>query len=406
MNITASVQKNGWLWLFAIICVMASCRQDSTRLSIDHDKIPPGPVSQVQVENLPGAAKLTYSLPDDSDLLLVEADYEIRPGVTQQMTQSLYGNSMTLEGFRDTGSHPVELYAVDRSGNKSSVVTVAVSPLTAPVNQVFDSISYSANFGGIVVNFKNPSRANVVISAMIKDSTGQWVDYDKDYTSQDEGPYIVNGLPAVSTTFGVYVQDRWGNYSDTLVQTLTPLYETELDKTKFQEYPLPNDCGNIWQGQHDPGQLWDDNSNVSYGWSAITSVPFPKTITFYIGGPARLSRMATWGVHDGREYSASNVSEFELWGSNNPSSDGSYDASWTLIGHFQVQKPSGLPLGQLSDEDVATATGPGDQFLIPPDTPPYSYIRFKIISTYSTPANAPAGAAWLMEITLWGQPQP
>lgn len=398
------------MWMVLLVAFVAGfgtgCHQDSPRLSIDHDKTAPGPVTHVQVENLPGAAKLTYFLPGDSDLLQVEADYEIRPGVTQQMTKSLYGNSMVLEGFRDTGLHAVDLYAVDRSGNKSSVVKVMVSPHTAPVIQVYDSITYASNFGGIVVNFSNPSLANVVIAVMVKDSTGEWVDYDKDYTSQADGPYIVNGLPAVPTTFGVYVQDRWGNYSDTLIRQVTPLFETELDKTKFKQFPLPGDCSNLWEGQHNPGQLWDDNSNVSYGWSGTTTFSFPKTITFYLGGKALLSRMATWGVHDGREYSASNVNEFELWGSNDPNPDGSYDASWTLIGRFQVQKPSGLPLGQLSDEDIATATGPGDQFIMPPDAPAFSYVRFKIISTFSTPANSPAGAAWLMEITLWGQPQP
>lgn len=389
-----------------VLLFAAACRDDSTRLGLDHDKVPPSPVTQVQVENLPGAARLTYSLPGDSDLLLVEADYEIRPGVSQQMTRSLYGHSMMLEGFGDTATHAVAVYAVDRSGNKSEVVHVNVNPLTAPVNQVIDSMTYDANFGGIVVQFKNPSQANLVIGILTKDSTGAWTEYDRDYTSQAQGPYIVNGLPAVSTTFGVYAKDRWGNYSDTLVKTLTPLFETELDKAKFKQYPLPDDCPNIWEGTHNDGQLWDENSIVSYGWSGVTSTPFPKTITFYLGTKALISRLATWGVHDGREYSASNVKDFEIWGSNNPSSSGEYDDSWILLGSFTVQKPSGLPLGQLSDEDKATAAGPGDQFIMPPGAPPVSYIRFKIISTFSTPANSPSGAAWLMELTLWGQPQP
>ena len=41
------------------------------------DSVAPGIISNVQVENLPGAAKITYNLPDDDDLVAIEAVYTI-----------------------------------------------------------------------------------------------------------------------------------------------------------------------------------------------------------------------------------------------------------------------------------------------------------------------------------------
>ncbi len=56
--------------------------------------------------------------------------------------------------------------------------------------------------------------------------------------------------------------------------------------------------------------------------------------------------------------------EFEIWGSNNPNADGSW-ASWDSIGTFESFKPSGLPLGQVSAEDIQFARVDGEDFDFP-----------------------------------------
>lgn len=386
------------------ICLLflSACKQDNLRTPLENDGVAPGQVTKVHVENLHGGARIGYALPADIDLLYIQADYEIRKGIKEEKKASFYDNSMVIQGFGDTIEYPVQLYAVDRSGNKSEPVTVMVKPLLPPVRETYNSLSYAKDFGGITVTFQNPTQANIVITAMTKDSTGDWVDYDKDYTSQASRNFSVRGLSPVPTTFGVFVQDRWDNHSDTLVKTLTPLYEEELDKSKFKPLVLSTDAENIW----DWPELWDNKmgENDRQGWRSASNLGLPVSFTIDLGVKAKLSRLRTWQVHDGREYSSSNIKQFQLWGSNDPNPDGSWD-SWTLMGNYEIVKPSGLPAGQISNEDVETAAA-GDESIVPLAAPAVRYVRFKIISTYASPPNSTAGGAWITEVAFWGQPEP
>src|SRR5690606_14988482 len=114
--------------------------------------------------------------------------------------------------------------------------------------------------------------------------------------------------------FGVYVTDRWGNNSDTLVQKLTPLFEQQLDKSKFQVLSLPDDVKNSWP----TSGIWDNVDLVNGKGFSNQDAPFPKGFNFDIGVKSKISRLRLWGVHDNREFSGGNVKQFELWGSNDP----------------------------------------------------------------------------------------
>src|SRR3546814_16969533 len=81
----------------------------------------------------------------------------------------------------------------------------------------------------------------------------------------------------------------------------------------------------------------------------------PERCEFVRGERAKLSGIRIWGIRKGREYSSGNIREFEIWGSDDPSPDGSYDG-WTLMGEYEVIRPSGLSVGdELTTEDIATA---------------------------------------------------
>jgi len=390
----------GTLLFLICSCFLFSCKQDAQRVPIENDGVAPGTVSDVRVENLHGAAKITYTLPSDIDLLYIQADYERQKGVKSQQKASFVDNTMLLQGFGDTMTHEVTLYAVDRGGNMSNPVTVDIKPLLSPVQQAYDSLSYEEDFGGITVSFVNETMANLVITVMVKDSTGEWTDYDKDYTGQQNGQFLVRGLAAVPTTFGVYIQDRWGNRSDTMIKTLVPLFEEELDKTKFKVLPLDGDAKNTWT----ISALWDNNTTALNGFHTEASAGFPVSFTVDLGVTAKLSRLRTWQVHDGREYSSGNIKEFELWGSTVPDPTGSYDG-WTLLATYTIKKPSGLPVGQLSNEDIETAAA-GDESVVPIDAPEIRYIRIKALSSFDSPQNSRTGSAWLIELSFWGQVEP
>src|SRR3546814_17621944 len=79
-------------------------------------------------------------------------------------------------------------------------------------------------------------------------------------------PYttLFRSYDTLARQFAVYVQDRWGNRSDTLVKDIRPIFEKQLDRTKFNVYPLPTDEEPAW-GWTMP-HIWDgiivNNTNV------------------------------------------------------------------------------------------------------------------------------------------------
>lgn len=171
-----------------------------------------------------------------------------------------------------------------------------------------------------------------------------------------------------------------------------------LNKGAIVHFPLPGDAQSAW----DMKGLWNDNHDLrsNTGGFSNAGAAFPKWFSFDLGAIHKLDRFRIWGVHDGREFDAGNVREFELWGSNEPAADGSFDG-WTRLGEFEVVKPSGLPDGQLADED-RQAAAEGVEFQLATGTSPARYLRFVVVSTFDTPAGSPSGASWLLEMSFWG----
>src|SRR5690348_12049015 len=102
--------KKLFLLIAAGTLLFTGCEQEKIVGPLENDGTAPGPVSKVQVESLHGGARLTYSLPNDPGLFYVEADFEIRPGVREQVKSSYYNNSLVIQGFGDTTEHEVTLY--------------------------------------------------------------------------------------------------------------------------------------------------------------------------------------------------------------------------------------------------------------------------------------------------------
>src|SRR5699024_4997632 len=149
----------------------------------------------------------------------------------------------------------VTLVAVDRSGNESEGTKITIKPLISPVQVGYSSLSYIEDFGGINVSYENPSGADLITTIMTRDFTGEWKEYSKNYTSQSDVNFSVRGLPSVTATFGVFIRDKWNNYSDTLIKDLTPLKEIKLNKKKFSVVNLPNDAEiDTWPIE----SFWDD----------------------------------------------------------------------------------------------------------------------------------------------------
>ena len=80
-------------------------------------------------------------------------------------------------------------------------------------------------------------------------------------------------------------------------------------------------------------------------------------------------------------YDDRNIRLFEVYGSMKPDPDGSWD-SWTLLLDGEIKKPSGLPIGINSDEDIKHWKA-GDEVEFPDDIPYVRYLRFKVKEVFS-----------------------
>ena len=383
------------LLLNTILLIMA-CSEENERVPLINDPIPPGIVKNVRVESLPGAVKFTYDLPDDQNLSYIKAECIIGD-VTREVKSSSYVNTLTIMGFADTSEYSVKIYSVNRIEVESEPVIVKVKPLSPPFVEVFKNISLFTTFGGAGVLYENPSEADLAITLMyIDDNTGLWNPGITLYTKLKKGELSLRGFEAVNTTFGVFLRDRWNNTTDTIIKDLTPIFEKQLNKTKFREMFLPGDEPTV-HGWVMPN-LWN-NSIGGEGFHTTATERWPQHFTFDLGVPEGviLSRFKMWQRQEERWiYKDRNIKKFKVWGSMAPNPNGEFDESWTLLLDGEVVKPSGLPMGQESKEDVEESIA-GHEFTFPLGLPKVRYIRISVTENW-----VKTEQFFLMELTFWG----
>lgn len=374
----------------------SACMDEETREPLFNDGIPPAPITEASAENLPGAAKITYALPNDPDLLYVKAIVEAQPGKIRETKASVYGNELLLECFAESREYEVKLYAVDLGENESEPVTVTVHPLTLPVQTVLESIVPEPDFGGIRIQFENETEQAIAIVLSAQDTVmGEWEEKDVYYTQQASGYYSFRGFEPVETNFQIFVKDKCGNRSSESTFTLTPLYEEKIPKP-FYTYNLPTDT----YVQHCCGtgvdEIWDEVIDPNQTFHTKPGQVFPNHFTFDLGVTAVLSRFTMWGRLN-VPYNIGNVKAFEVWGTaEQPSPDGSWEG-WTRLLEGESVKPSGEPVGTNTAEDIETFAA-GEEFSFPLGNPPVRYIRFKTLSTWSGVTYTHIG-----EMSFWGQ---
>ena len=385
--------------LLGCLCVsFVGCQSEIIDWQPGTDTVAPGVVTNVSVEDLPGGAKLTYDLPDDKDLAFVEAVYKI-DGKNQRTSASVYTNTLTVVGFGSTDPQNIQLYCVDRSGNYSQKVDVVANPTTPPVYAIFESIKMNPTFGGIAVEWANPSESNVSLGILNKDSEGNVKEIETLYSSSTSGNFKLRGLEAEPSTFGVYVRDRWNNLSDTLYVELTPLNETKIDSKAFKRVVLPRD-------ENDAGQfsrMFDGNVSVGM-YTSVDVNQSPEFFTIDLGRPVILSRYILWHrtanpynncspklwkVYGTMEFDASKTDE-NYWVNE-------YQKDWLLlsdVNDIAMYKPSGSDIETTADDTAAAAAG----FDMECDNVgPVRYLRFEVNENWVMPTRVVIG-----ELAIYG----
>lgn len=193
----------GIINMLCIAILLYSCAEESVGQT-PVDNMPPQNVTGVQVQNTPGGALLTYTLPDDEDLLYVKATFILNNGQRSEVKSSVYTNILELQGFGDTNERLVTLVSVDRSQNESEPLEVKVQPLEAPIFGVQKELKLEAAFGGINVTYNNPTESNIVINIDVMNEKNEYVSLEKIYTKAKNGVRKIRGMAAEDTKFRYY----------------------------------------------------------------------------------------------------------------------------------------------------------------------------------------------------------
>lgn len=371
---------------------LGACNKDDVYRQPDAtNKNKPGPVTNVKVTNYNGAAVVKYDLPGDQDLLYVVANYTIRDGVSREIKSSYFFDTLRLEGFHDSKEYTVTLKAVTRSNVASDPVTVVVHPDTPYYALIRKSLKIGSDYGGINIKATNTARNAIAINTLTIDPvTGNFAIANENYTNLDTINYSLRGYKPTPTKFGVYISDRYGNISDTMVVTVTPGYEEVLNKRNFFPYLMPSDAvigyGGVVQNMWD-GNITEDNSANAWQTTIGTSQRLMQC-SFGIGRSYTLTHFMMYF----RDYGANNPKNFTVYGSNvdNPADattpggmpQGTQLGDWVCLGNFRVpDPPSGLPQGQTNAADRAYVNN-GIDFSMPTGIPPVKYVRIVVKDTW------------------------
>ncbi len=365
--------------LIALFLVVSSCKEEPTGQQ-PLDQVPPGKITDVNVENTPGGAILTYKLPEDEDLLYVKAVYQLKDGVNSEARASLYTDTLMVEGFGDTQEREVSVYAVDRSRNESEPVTVPVSPEEPYVTTIGRTLTLMQDFGGVKATWENPTRAEISVVVLQEDQNKEYIPVETFYSTVADGSGSVLGMDTISYNWQYYVQDRWENQSEIKYDTITPLYETEFDNGLFSAIDLSGDAGYVsgWSKE----KMWNDvwATNEGYSSPGGTGV-WPQSVTVDLGVTGKISRFRLFQRMGVYTWAEGNLRYFKIYGCKELDTSGDWD-SWTLLMDCESVKPSGLPLGENSDEDVEVATN-GEDFFNSPSNPAVRYIRILVTRTWA-----------------------
>ncbi|MDR2449030.1 MAG: DUF4959 domain-containing protein [Prevotellaceae bacterium] len=388
--------------LLATLIIFNGCTEEPIGQQPE-DSVAPGKVTPLlPTKSVPGGAVVYYQFPADEDLLYVKAVYTLQDGKERDVKASVYTDSLEILGFGDTESRTIQLIAVDRSRNESTPVPVTIQPGTPPVLAIGESLDLVADFGGLHAYWDNSLKAKISIPVLVKDHNGDYVPVETFYSEQVQGEGTVRGMDTIEVDVKIYVQDRWGNQSQPKTYTLTPIYETLFDRLKFSIVSLSNDAA-AYSANYALEKMFNGDKNgeqsLATQGTSQGGAAWPQSVTIDLGLVGKLSRIRLYqriSTPPGYLFREGNLHLFELYGrSDTPSMNGDW-SEWTLLAQCESKKPSGLPLGQTNDEDLAVGQN-GEDFPIPVAAAPLRYLRIKVLETWADGDNFQIG-----EIEVYG----
>ncbi|SUJ04561.1 Uncharacterised protein [Sphingobacterium spiritivorum] len=407
-----------------IFTMFQGCKEDVGLQPLKRGEVS-DPVSNIRITPMAGGAVIKYNLPTNKDFRYVKAVYVLNNGDRVETKSTQYKDSLLVEGFSKAGKYNVELYSVSVGEVQSQPVSVSVDVLK-PYNSLLaetllDDINFASTYGGVNVYINNVSKQPLVVVTMKKDNENKWINIDTVYSSMDKLTLRVRGVDGGTNTFGVFIQDKWQNNSDTIVKTLTPLAEIAIPKSGWEMFQVAvGSVGGDWDSfnANNGGRnlkyktLWDNKMTVHSDEVWFAPPPIPFSFSIDLGAAYVLSRLKTWSRMSAlREvYTTVHIKKFQIWGSNNPNVNDPGYKDWFLLGTFESIRPSGLPFGQSATTEDMNYVRAGEEWDFPdvnPKDPRYKnrYLRIKVLSTWNgiEASDRNPSAVIISELSLWGQ---
>ena len=386
---------------YVLILLVYGCSEESHQ-AFGSDNDPPGKVTITSIENVAGGAIIKFTPPSDEDLLYISGKYKNEKGENKQVIVSAYIDSLNINGFGKIGTFDVEVSAFDLGNNQSEIEIIEISPLEAPIHDILRSIEGSQDFGGINISYENPSGANVSLNMSVLNDSGELEFKESFYTSQKISSYSFRGYDPIATTFVIYVEDQWGNQTETKSFEITPLEDIFIDKSFWSIVSMPGDESFSEYG-FSANQIWDGSWSNQWNCGHTNFLPLPHQLTLDLGQRVKLNRFKLYQRGGSELYKHGNPKIFEIYGRENLDNLPIYDPSkpgdgWILLGKFESFKPSGLPPGSNTEEDyLFQDNGEDFVFEFESQSREIRYIRFINIESWNNQMVTVIG-----ELSFWG----
>ena len=387
------------LLLTILIFAVNSCSKQD-----DGDTTPPSVLTIDSVTPTNGGGIISYTLPNDDDILYVRAEYTNSNGVDVSRASSSYNNSIEIDGLNQTTALTITLYVVDQNYNQSAHIYVELVPLDSFIYLVQESIEVNTDLGGFRITWENIQSKTVYVFVHINNGTEEEIRILSSNNSSES--IAVRGLPSEEITISTRIEDFDEN-STTLEEkgTLTPLFEQVIDKSTWTLVASQSVNGNAWEGAS--ANFWDDvidttnnNSDNSYFmiWRDLNggSLDWPLDLVIDLNKNVKITRFTVWqrafwynGPSDVPYYfQEENMKSFNLYASN--------DAQvWEELGQFDIGDPRDSE-GNIPQSALDSAAN-GHEFELDEVSESFRYLKFRVTSNYGSEAYVNGS-----EITMYG----
>jgi hypothetical protein len=414
------------MFLFVMFLLGFHACKEQERYEIGYnDSVPPSAPVYVDYKPLYGGARIYYKIPPDRDIASIDASYINTLGEMVWFSGSYFKDSIDVFGFNDMLEHTVNLYAVDRAGNKSDMVPVPIIPLEPALSRVARTMLVKPGFASLFMDWKNELAQNMNIYAEINyTKEGKYTEHKLIYTSNDTAVrWFVRDLDLKSqdsVSVKIRVEDMYGNMTDYIDKGKISLLEDVLvPKDKWKLWEANDSIGGVPMGFFDGVEgrkeyliddIIDDGQNINYvhtnsrgktGFARDGNVPWNVMID--LGEDYELSRIVTHqrnytgGASSarGQYYSDENVGIYNLhiWNETGQ--------AWDSITQNKILFPAGL-----TDMEYRQLGLAGDVGYFYPDDPkftaPTHWFRYEAIKGFSSNYTS-IRANCLSEITLYAK---